>query len=67
MSNPAYVQIHMVRFSMSEKEKIDRVTHIVPVIKRKWTSMRTTLATFHTTMNQLINEQEGSIKELFSL
>jgi hypothetical protein len=53
--------------NMSEKEKIDRVTHIVPVIKRKWTSMRTTLATFHTTMNQLINEQEGSIKELFSL
>ena len=53
--------------NMSEKEKVDRVTHIVPVIKRKWTSMRTTLATFHTTMNQLINEQEGSIKELFSL
>ena len=53
--------------NMSEKEKIDRVTHIVPVIKRKWTSMRSTLATFQATMHQLINEQEEAIRVLFSL
>lgn len=53
--------------NMTEKEKVDRVTHIIPVIKRKWTSLRTTLATFQTTMTQLIYEQEESIKVLLSI
>ena len=53
--------------NMSEKEKVDRVAHIVPVIKRKWTSIRSTLTTFQTTMHQLITEQEEAIKVLFSL
>ncbi len=53
--------------NMTEKEKTDKVAHIIPVIKRKWTALRTTLATFQTTMLQLLNEQESSIKELFSI
>ena len=61
------VLLSINNLDMSEKEKVDRVAHIVPVIKRKWTSIRSTLTTFQTTMNQLITEQEEAIKVLFSL
>ena len=61
------VLLNVNNLDMSEKEKTDRILHIIPVIKRKWTTMRSTIATFQTTMYQLINEQESSIKMLLEL
>ena len=49
---------------ISQKEVADRIKHIVPVIKRRWTTLRTTITTFQTTMFQLINQQEESLKAL---
>jgi hypothetical protein len=49
------------------KEKIDRVNHIIPVIKRRWGTMRSSVATFQTTMNKLIDDQENSIREMLKI
>ena len=49
---------------ISQKEVADRIKHIVPVIKRRWTTLRTTITTFQTTMFQLISQQEESLKAL---
>ena len=46
------------------KEKVDRIKHIMPVIKRRWTTLRSTLTTFHTNMNKLIDEQDNNIQEM---
>jgi len=62
-----HLLLSIKHLDIHEKEKIDRVKHIIPVIKRKWTSLRTTLATFQTTMVQLIDEQENAIKLLLTI
>ena len=49
------------------KEKVDRVNHIIPVIKRRWGTMRSSVATFQTTMNKLIDDQEHSIREMLKI
>ena len=46
------------------KEKVDRIKHIMPVIKRRWTTLRSTLTTFHTNMHKLIDEQDNAIQEM---
>ena len=49
------------------KEKVDRMNHIIPVIKRRWGTMRSSVATFQTTMNKLIDDQEHSIREMLKI
>ena len=61
------VLMNVEGLDMSQKEKIDRITHCIPVIKRKWATLRSTITTFQTTMFQLISDQEASIKMLFEL
>ena len=46
------------------KEKLDRIKHIMPVVKRRWTTLRSTLTTFHTNMNKLIDEQDSAVQEM---
>ena len=60
------VLIGIKDLDVTEKEKIDRIQHVIPVIKRKWKTMRSTITTFQTQMFKLINEQEESIKMMLS-
>ena len=59
--------INIQDIDMSQKEKIDRIQHLIPVIKRKWGTIRSKFSTLYTTTLQLLLEQEKTFDECIEI
>ena len=59
--------INVKDIDMSQKEKIDRIQHLVPVIKRKWGTIRSKFTTWHTTILNLLIDQERTFDECLEI
>ena len=59
--------INIQDIDMSQKEKIDRIQHLIPVIKRKWATIRSKFSTLYTTTLQLLLEQEKTFDECIEI